>query len=90
MELLQVGFPLALGVAADLIAEAGAQAPVDFNTLRARVSGCRPLSEEWREEVNDWLLERLIEQLKLNHHESLVSLTKAAAIPRWFQSRTTL
>ena len=77
------GFPLALGVAADLMVEAGAQTPVDFNRLRVRVSGYRPLSEEWREEMNDWLLERLLEQLKLKDRESL-SLIAVASIPRWF------
>ena len=78
------GFPLALGVAADLIGEVGKQVPFDFNTLRLRVSEHAPLSTKWREEVNDWLLERLIEQLKYKHDDSLVSLTQAAAIPRWF------
>jgi hypothetical protein len=78
------GYPLALGVATDLIDEADAQMSVDFMALRARVLEYKPFSNEWREEVNDWLLERLLEQLKINHRKELLKLTKAAAIPRWF------
>lgn len=78
------GYPLALGIAADLVQEAGVTVPADLAALRARTSKYALFSQEWREELNNWLLERLLEQLTLNRRESLKSIVRVAAIPRWF------
>jgi hypothetical protein len=78
------GYPLALGIAADLVQGAGVTAPANLTALRARTSKYALFSQEWRDELNSWLLERLLEQLTLNRRESLKSLVRVAAIPRWF------
>jgi predicted GH43/DUF377 family glycosyl hydrolase len=80
------GYALALGVTADILRDAGAPRTAELSALAARLlaSGFEPLSEEWCEEISDWLLERLLEQLRLNSRYSLIGVVRAAAIPRWF------
>jgi hypothetical protein len=80
------GYPLALSIAADLL-EVGNQGSIeklDFANLVAQVSGFEPLSLEWRSQVEEWLLNKLLEQLDANGQNGLKSLVRLAAIPRWF------
>lgn len=86
------GFPLALGVIVDLVAESTGQFSIDFLSLKKKLKAAHvaPLSKIWRQEVNAWLLNRLLEQLKQNNLETLIELTYLAAIPRWFNQELLL
>lgn len=78
------GYPLGLSAAADLILESKEEAPEELRILRSRVAGLEPLSEEWREELDSWILERLLEQLERQERKALKGLIRAAAVPRVF------
>jgi predicted GH43/DUF377 family glycosyl hydrolase len=78
------GYPLALGVAADLVQDADLPDLKKFEALRSRATRYLPLSAEWRLEVNHWLLQGIIEQLERASDTMLISMIRAASIPRWF------
>lgn len=80
------GYPLALGVVVDLLTESSGSLSLDFISLKRKLDAvdAEPFSDEWKDEVNRWLLQRLKEQLKQNNRDSLMELTHLAAVPRWF------
>lgn len=92
------GYPLALSIAADLL-EIGSRRntgdldlakELDLANLRGHVSGFEPLSSEWRAQVEEWLLNKLLDQLDANGQNNLRSLVRLAAIPRWFNEELLL
>jgi hypothetical protein len=55
------GYPLALSKSVDLIRESTESITSDLKLLRGVLSKYSPLSKEWQDEFNSWLLERLLE-----------------------------
>lgn len=78
------GFPLGLSTVADLLEQSKDSIDDSVKELRERTSTLPRMSEEWRTELCTWLLDRLFDQLRGQGQDSLVSLIRAAAVPRWF------
>jgi len=78
------GYPLALGLAIELIIEADVQATEEVYQLRSLISGYKSLTLEWTREVNGFLLDRILEQIGFRSGDLRVTMIKAAAVPQWF------
>ncbi|HEY5268819.1 MAG TPA: hypothetical protein VII97_00650 [Anaerolineales bacterium] len=78
------GYPLALSTSVDLIRESTESITNDLKCLRGVLSKYSLLTKEWQDELNSWLLKKLLEQLAHNGKNDLVRLLRAASISRWF------
>lgn len=80
------GHPLGLAAVADVLGEDDGSGPsgLDLSALRAAQARWTPLTDEWVRELNAWVLEALVGQLRRRGEDRLLSLLPLAATARWF------
>ncbi len=80
---LTKGYPFALGTVVDILKDPAQNTEADLTALRVRLQRFQEFSPEWRAELENWFLHKLLEQLDVRD-STFKRLIWVASIPRLF------